>query len=204
MKNLYVALILSLSSVSGFGQGSLVLTLAGYVYGVDPSHPTSPILSEGREKLSGEGYSAQLFWGVAGASEADMKGIPSAYFTFLTGSDAGRFLHSRLLKISIPGAWGGDKLSLQVRAWDNRGGAVTGWADVFGEQDLPRGYSNRVIDYELAGLDADNIPHVGSGNASIKDFGLYYIVPEPAALCLASLGLSVLLFRHRKTQRTSG
>ncbi len=201
MKKLLVTLAITGIAVGAFAQGSILFQNTSgpgsekYIYGVDSSNPTSDVLGGTREKV-GAGYSAQLFYGATGASEADLKAIDFVT-TFKTGALAG--LLNGNSKLVVPGLLGGTKIVLQLRVWDS---SVASWADVVrsANDNKARGKSAMIANYELSGVDADNAPRVGSGNfakSGLTSFGLY-IVPEPSVIALGALGLGALVLRRRK------
>ena len=203
MNILCCLLTLSFAALSAFGQGSLQFNGVGgpFVYGVDPADPTSRVLSFPREKLAGDGYSAQLFWGLTGTPEASLEPVTTTPWHFKEGTSAGQIDLGTLSssRFVFQGALGGTKVSLQFRAWDNRGGSVTTWAQVLKDNTVPRGMSESITNYELSGVDADNAPHIGSGNlakSGLSSFGLY-LVPEPSIIAISLLGLGALLRRRR-------
>ena len=204
MKTLCCVLAFSFATLSTFGQGTVLYqNTAGagkekYVYGFDSANPTSDVLGGTREKV-GAGYSAQLFWGGPGSSEADLKPIEASLTTFKTGTLAG--LLNGNSKLIIQGALGGTKVTLQLRAWDNKEGTITSWEQVIAASVtvcVPRGKSAPILNYELAGLDAEHGPHVGSGNlakAGLQSFALVWI-PEPSVIAMSTLGFCALLLRR--------
>lgn len=204
MKTLCCVISLLFAAFSTFGQGTVLFSGNGglghgpYVYGVDPADPTSRVLGGQREKLAGDGYSAQLFWGLTGTAEESLEPIATTVWHFKDGTSAGD-IDGWNSKLVVQGALGGTRVTLQMRAWDNQGGSVMTWAQVLINNTVARGMSVIVTNYELSGVDADNGPHVGSGNlahAGLQSFGLY-IIPEPSALAIGALGLGALLLRRR-------
>ena len=200
MKTLCCVLAFSFAALSTFGQGCLVFQNGGmgreqFVYGLDPANPTSDVLEGIREKLSGPGYSAQIFWAEADSSEADLKALEGSQTSFKTGNLAGLLLG--FSKLCIPGTFGGTKVNLQMRVWDNQGGSLTSWAGVIMDNAVARGMSQILSNWELSGLDAENGPHLGSGNLKyrLRSFGLY-LVPEPSVIAISTLGFCALLLRR--------
>lgn len=205
MKKLLVTLAITGIAMGAFAQGTVggvqYQNTGGvgserYVFGVDSAAPTSNVLGGTRDKV-GAGYSAQLYYGAVGASEADLKAIDASLTTFKTGGLAG--LINGNSKLTIPGTLGGTKVVLQLRVWDS---TVASWADVLRPENnnKARGMSGLVSGYELSGVDAQNAPHIGSGNLAkngLTSFGLY-IVPEPSVIALGALGLGALVLRRRK------
>ncbi len=205
MKTLCCVLAFSFATLSTFGQGSVgYQNTAGvgtekYIYGVDSANPMSNVLGGTREKV-GAGYFAELFWGRPGSSEADLKPIEASLTTFKTGSNAGLLNgNSRLI---ILGALGGAKVTLQLRAWDNKEGTITSWEQVIAAQSnvcVPHGESALILNYELSGPDLENGPHVGSGNlakAGLQSFAVL-CTPEPSIIAMSALGFCALLLRRR-------
>lgn len=168
-----------------------------YVYGVDAANPTSDVLGGTRDKVAGSGYYAQLYWASMAAGEPALQPIEASLTTFKSGTTAG--LINGNSKLAIPGTYGGDRVILQLRVWDNLGGTIASWAEVVKHPELAYAKSNLVLNYELSGSDVNNVPHVGSGNlaaAGLQSFGLYPL-PEPSVIGMSALGVAALLFSRR-------
>lgn len=203
MKKLFVTLALATVAVGAFAQGSLTYqnTLGvgkeKYIFKPDPSAPTvaknGGALSEyaAFAKVDGTGYTAELYWGAGdNAAEGSLKAVAGSQVGFRTGGTAG--LINGKSKLEIAGTLGGDKVTLQLRVWNNQGGTVTSW-----DQAVEKGKSNLFV-HELAGVDGSGAPKLGTG--SIAN-GLTYFsltVPEPSVVALGALGLGALLLRRRK------
>ena len=212
MKTLTATLLLLLTIVSSFGQGCLGYSMytggAGKekrVYGIDPSDPWSSLLGGPRVALAGDGYSAELFWGKVDATEADLQPVEGSVTGFKT-SMPGTGMIVGSSKLCLAGVQPGEKVTLQLRAWDNQGGTLKTWADLLHSSSAARGESVLIRNYELAGLDSNNIPHVGTGHlssAGLQSFGLH-LVPEASPLLLTSFGLiAVGLLRRKPASRTA-
>lgn len=94
-------------------------------------------------------------------------------------------------KLDFPDTYGGDFITMQLRVWDNRGGTVESWAEAMADPGIPRGKSNLITSWELAGLDALGQPHLAQGNlgAGLQMFNLFQI-PEPDVATLLWMGLA--------------
>jgi hypothetical protein len=79
-------------------------------------------------KLDGAGFSAQLFAGPAGSSEASLVAVGAAV-PFRTGAAAGYWVTTTR---TIPGLPEGAPAALQVRVWANQGGAITTYDQAVG------------------------------------------------------------------------
>ena len=203
MKKLFVTLALATVAVGAFAQGSLTYqsTLGvgkeKYIFQPNPSAPTvaknGGALADyaGFAKVEGTGYSAELYWAAGeNAAESSLKAVAGSLVGFRTGTTAG--LIAGKSKLDIAGTLGGDKVTLQLRVWNNQGGTVTSW-----DQAVEKGASN-LFTHELAGVDGAGSPKLGTG--SIAN-GLTYFsltVPEPSVVALGALGLGALLLRRRK------
>jgi hypothetical protein len=194
----FLILFVCLFSLSAFSQGVIFQNTAGmgkekYIYGVDIDNPTNQELSGNRQKVSGTGFSAQLW---VGTSESDLAPASESVFHFKNGHLAGVIEGDSNFRVN--GHKGGDSVYLQVRVWDNTSG-VTSWSEVIASPSVARGVSNMIC-YDLSGVDDDRHLHLGSGNlasAGLQSFALY-VVPEPSMIALGSLGLGVLFLRRRK------
>ena len=90
-------------------------------------------------------------------------------------------------------------MTLQLRAWDNRGGTVLTWDAAVADPNVARGKSLLVLNYGLSGVDANNALRVPAANlaaAGLHSFGLY-IIPEPSVIAIGALALGALLLRRR-------
>ncbi|MBL9170687.1 MAG: hypothetical protein JNN07_23345 [Verrucomicrobiales bacterium] len=165
------------SNVCGVGKEGLVL-------GTDPANPYAKLNRRdrsaiaGRDWLNGTGYTAELWWSTDGnADEDSLRAVPNAQghlFNF------GLF---RTPPVEIPNSFGGDRVTLQVRFWDNRSGTIGDWAAVLADNTIPRATTSLVHEVELPGFDAQGQPHLGDAILGCKPellsyIGLY-IVPEP-------------------------
>ena len=210
MRTLLGAIALVFVAISGFGQGTVVYyNTAGVskeklICGVDFFMPWLPDLLDLRHRigLDGNGFSAQLFWGPVGSTEADLKAVDGSLTGFKTGFSVAGLINGNS-KLPILGTYGGDRVTLQIRAWDNRGRTVSCWEQVWPlRYELPHGSSGLILNYELAGPDVEGVSHVGSGNlatAGLQSFGLFLQMPEPSMIGFAAIGASGL-FLHRRSR----
>ena len=111
MKKLFCLLTVSFAALSAFGQGSVFFGntegRGPLVYGIDPANPTFRFLGGQREKLAGDGYSSQLFWGLTGTPEKSLEAVDSIS-SFGNGASAGLLLHGLgNSRLDIQGALGG-------------------------------------------------------------------------------------------------
>lgn len=202
MKKLFVTMALAGFAASSFAQGTV--GAVGYsntgkaIYGVKASDPLAQASGDaadysGRDKLAGTTHTAEL-WYQVGAGE--WKAVANSQKGFATAAGAGLI---RGGKTDIAGTIGGDLVNLQIRVWDNKGGTVTSWAAVLANDNVARGMSGIISNYQLGGADALNTPIVQKGlqTVGLQSFGLY-IVPEPSVIALGALGLGALLLRRRK------
>ncbi|MBI3869870.1 MAG: HYR domain-containing protein [Verrucomicrobia bacterium] len=75
--------------------------------------------------LAGTGVTAELWFGPLGALECELKPLSLGRTTFKTGGGAGQLVD--VLSLSVTGTVPGERVRLQLRAWDNQGGAITTW-----------------------------------------------------------------------------
>ncbi len=125
-----------------------------------------------------------------------MKPVEGSRTTFKTGVVAG--LINGISHLPIVGTHGGDKVTLQLRAWDSQGGMIGSWAEMV-KSYFARGRSVLITNYELAGQDAEGVQHVGSGNLAAAGLNSFVIwpIPEPTPLALMILGLLALRIRRK-------
>lgn len=85
----------------------------------------------GQNLLAGTGYTAELWAGSEGANENQLQ--PLAQTTFRTGTTSGLFLNL-ISPVPVPFATPGQRVTVQVRVWDNYFGQVTTWAGALNGQ----------------------------------------------------------------------
>lgn len=142
---------------------------------------SAPIFNtDGTTKLSGTGFSAQLYYDSGSGFVA-----VGPVVNFNTGTFAGYF--SSTPSVTIPGVAIGATTTLQVRAWNNAGGTISSW-----ETASIRGQSASFTSPALGDpTNASSIPPL----TGLTSFSL---VPEPTTIALGVLGGLVLLVRRRK------
>lgn len=127
-------------------RNSFGTTFRSPVYGVAPTEPfnsklgnssnsipAGPMIYEG-PLLAGTGYTAELWAGPVGSSQYELVPVPGARATFRTASGnvfpAG-FITPPAGSIAVPGIPAGSPARFQWRVWENRGGIITNWSQVF-------------------------------------------------------------------------
>ncbi|MBL9169507.1 MAG: PEP-CTERM sorting domain-containing protein [Verrucomicrobiales bacterium] len=190
--------------VDGFAQGSLTYQIGqlnfrpAYVFQPDPLHPTVPkrggALEDyaGFQKVEGIGYTAELWYAPkADAGESSLRPIAGSQVYFRTGATAGLIVGKS--KLDIVGTFGGDRVTLQLRVWNNEGRTISQW-DLATERgaSLP-------INHVLAGVDRDGSPQLGDSSLfrQLSHFSLA-IVPEPSAILLVGFGIAGMLRLSRR------
>ena len=200
--------------LSGFGQGSLSYQNTGgvgkekYVFLPDPSYPlvarnggTLPDYV-GHSKVEGPGFYAQLWWALGeDQPENCLMPVPGSVVTFRTGSTAG--LINGKSKLEIPGTFGGDLVTLQLRVWNNLGGTLNTWEEAKSSNQTFWGLSGR-FNYMLSGVARDGTPVVVPGNMSSAMSYFSIPVPEPGLASLLTLGLGGLAWRGRRRPQAEG
>lgn len=152
-----------------------------------------------RVAAEGSGYSAELWYGgTPGLAEQDLVVLPDSMSPL--------WLNGQILfgSLSVPGSFGGDRISLQLRVWENLGGTIKDWEQVLANPKAARGVSKVISDYELSGVSRDGQPILGGG--SIYDvYGgglvLTAVCPEPSGPLLIGLSLGAVTVFFRRTHR---
>jgi hypothetical protein len=202
---LIFALFMVMCATGVFGQGFIVFDnrIAGlviaWVYGPNPNNPTEALTGNDATgyppgpnvyagpRLSGPGYTAQLWGGPDAGSLTPAMGFSTS--TFRTGVAAGLWetSASAAIIVGVPEGW---IAQLEVRAWDNQGGTITTWA-----QAVAAG----VFQGESAVFTSP--PLGGAGGAPPELAGLtsfnIHAVPEPSTFALAGLGAALLVLFRR-------
>ncbi|MBL9167113.1 MAG: PEP-CTERM sorting domain-containing protein [Verrucomicrobiales bacterium] len=191
-----IASLLLLTMECGFSQGSVVYHNTSqrdkYVFMPDPSAPALARLGgslsdyQGFQKVEGPGYYAELWWAPGeGQPEASLGPVPGSLVTFRIGPTAG--LINGKARLEIPGTFGGDRVTLQLRVWENFGQTVNTWEEAM-DAGCIHGKSN-LLGYELAGVDPAGNDRLGSGNMSYALQYFSLVIPEPSSVSLLWLGL---------------
>lgn len=85
-----------------------------------------------------------------------------------------------------------------MRAWDNRGGTITSWAEALSEPTVPRGSSalfTPTFPLRIPGPPGPGAP----GLAGLQSFNLFVPIPEPSSIALFALtGVGILFGRLAK------
>ena len=211
MKKLLIVAALGLSAVAGYSQGQLNFNnfvgagtspYAAPIYGINPanmgrqgqgqgsgnlSNPMGATDYTGHPLLTGTGFTAQL-WGGPDAANLASPQAGTGTQRFSTVAGFGGYLASGVTA-TFPGHAAGTSITLQVRAWDNRGNTITSWAQVLMDTTIPRGWSTTFQSPNLTV--SPNPPPTTPGMTSFNLF-----VPEPSVIALGALGLGALLLRR--------
>jgi hypothetical protein len=205
MKRLIITTALVCATASVFAQGTIQFNgrstgnVVARVYGAsEPNQVRGNTASDfpagtqtyGGALLTGSGYSAQLWAGVLGTAEGELAAVTGSLTSFRTGGFAG-FWAPPTGAVAIPGVAEGGMATLQVRAWDNKGGTLTSWADALADQTVAVGSSALFTSPALGGLSPAPVL------LGATSFNLY-AVPEPSTFVLAGLGAAALLVLRRR------
>lgn len=153
MRSGLVVLLLLLWTCKGASQGLLVFNnrvgseIVAPVYDVDPYNPAfsqygSGVIYNGGP-LAGTNFTAQLFGGPTNARLDKLVALDPAT-VFRTGDAAG-FVVAPSRAVAVPGVPEGERAKVQLRAWNNRRGSITNWAQVLGDPTTARGASLPII-----------------------------------------------------------
>jgi len=103
----------------------------------------------GGTSLDGASFTAQLFGGPLHAASANLQPL-SPLVTFRSGSSAG-FIVPPPLTVTVPSVAEGQPAKIQLRAWNNQGGAISNWFQAVADPSIPRGDSWPFITPPLGG-----------------------------------------------------
>jgi hypothetical protein len=182
MKNLLIALAVSLVSVSTFGQGTILFNNR-----VTPQvdAPISRIDGTG----AGAGWNAQLFLVTpSGGSAVYTPLFPATTFR-TTSPAAAYYVVQPTSAVTVPGVGAGQQATIVLRAWE---GAVGSSYDT--ASNTAKGESNPIT-ITLGGVPAVGAPIQDAVLVGLQGFQL---VPEPSTMALGLIGAAALLYRRRR------
>lgn len=181
MKKSIIALLAVLTAGSVFAQGTIVYynritgSVVAPIYGPELDNPALALTGNTTAgtpagdtvytgaALAGTGFTAELW---AGATADSLVPVPGTQRSFRTGAGAGLIDSVGVIAV-IPGFDEGATPFLQVRAWDNVGGAILNWDDA-----VIKGASLPFVSAPLGGMaPAPNL-------VGLTSFNLY-VIPEP-------------------------
>jgi hypothetical protein len=186
MKKVVLPLIAVFAAVSAFAQGTV--NFNNFVEGV-VNAPVYHDFVGSSSKVSGSGYTAQLFAGTQGTAESSL-GANTPLSSFRSGGAAGYWIGTN---VTVSGVAGGQTATLQVRVWDNLGGVITTW-DQAVANNVKRGVSS-LFDVTLGG--GGNPPSLPADMVGLQSFA---IVPEPSTIALGLMGAGAFLMRRKRRQ----
>lgn len=196
--SLMVALVVALGALPSLrAQGYLIYGGSERIYHhiqmpADPCIPDGPLVL-----VHGVGYSAEVWLAIGDTSDAG-----ELYSLGITGKfdDQGiiRFPGGR---VYIPGGLGGDHITLQLRAWDNRGGTISSWQAAVADPSVASGASPLIRYLSLTGFDASGALVLGISNfyGAHQAFLISAVCPEPSGWQLMGIAASVSLLVKRFT-----
>jgi hypothetical protein len=120
----------------------------------------------GNTALAGTGFTAQLYVGPEGSGSWEL--VPVGSTTFRTGSAAG--LLAPVNPIPVTFALPVQRISYQLRVWDNRGGTINSWHQVISNPLTSRGTTPIYLS-----------PPINSGVNILEFMESFVIVPDFAA-----------------------
>lgn len=135
------------------GQGLVVFNnrvgneIVAPVYNVEGSNPG--LAKRGNSQvyngapLAGNGFTAQLFGGPTNTPVESLLALTPAT-TFRTDDGAG-FVLPPSTAVAVPAVREGESARIQLRAWNNRGGAISNWVQVLADPTVARGDSLPII-----------------------------------------------------------
>ena len=218
MKTLILACGVVATLAPAFGQGTIqfgnelrnnfgVVVFRAPIYGADPADPTRSVSGQsnfgipvgttvyGGPLLQGTGYTMGLFAGPAGTTDPNSLVLVTTT-TFRTAN--GDVLPAGLVMtrdVAIPGLAQGQIATLQIRVWDNEGGAVTSWGQVLVSPTTARGATPLFDSPPLGGTGVPTAdPPLMTGWTSFN----ISAVPEPSVFALGLLGAGAMVLLGRR------
>ena len=178
MKTFVLTCCLILAVVGAHAQGSLTYQPSSGFGG------RLVVLGCDGQRVSGSGYTAELWFSpIDGATENSLVPVPGSQVSLASPDGPGKS------KLDLPGTYGGDRVTLQLRIWNNENGGVSSWAAA-----TEKGKSNLFI-HELAGIDRAGSPKLGTGSivGALQSPIQLYCVPEPSIIALGAIGFAWLM-----------
>jgi hypothetical protein len=210
-KTLLATLALSLAAIGAYAQGTVTFNNNGGGYRAPVYFPQAGAASQSLlgntagglpagtqvytgALLSGSGYTAQLFSGPAGTTDANLLVGATGLVTFRSGSAAGftSVTTATLANVAKDAA----SAVFQIRVWDNSSGLYASWAQASTawNQGLIAAGTGNLFTVNAIGGDLNTPPNL----VGQQSFNIYF-VPEPGTFVLAGLAAaSLLIFRRRK------
>jgi len=147
---------LAFSTTAAYGQGEILFnnrllpSFFAPIYGPQPDAPNLILhgnaitnggaLTYSGPLLLGSGYTAALYYGPEGATDPDSL-ILLATAPFRSQSSLAGTILAPAPAVTVPGYSAGGLATFEVRAWDNKGGTLTTWAQVLADPTAARGSS---------------------------------------------------------------
>jgi hypothetical protein len=216
MKNLLIALAVCGSTLSAAAQGTILFAnyvngiLLAPIYGKSPADQTVQTRGQGAlgipggataysgSLLNGSGYSVALYAGPKNTPAESLQLVATSTFRPSGVDDlpAGLWLSS---VVAVPGVSPGQRVSVELRVWDNKGGTINTWEDVIKDGYADRGTSGVFSPLGILGEPVGTAMGPANDNplilVGLTSFNLTVgplAVPEPATGGVVALGLGVL------------
>jgi len=212
MKKFLLAVGLSCITLGASAQGTIYFAnyvngiLLAPIFGVSPSSPTvqkrgqSPLgIPAGTTEydgalLNGSGYSVALYAGPKNTPANALQLVSTSAFRSASDNDlpAGLWMPSA---VSVPGVGPGQRVTVEIRAWDNKGGTVNTWDQVLADPTAARGTSGAFSPLGILGAALGTIEGPGADSplilVGLTSFNIA-MVPEPAFIGFCVLGSPAL------------
>ncbi len=164
---------------------------------LDPCDDTGP-----RDRALGANYSAEL-WLAVGANAQETSLSRTEAVPVVNLQPDGRFWIGS--GYTVNGIVALERVTLQVRVWENRGGEIASWLEASQRNDVAFGKSSLIRNYYLGGVTSDGTGYLA---LSIFDFlgpiTISTVCPEPSSYLLLALGAGCgLLMRRRSAGGTT-
>jgi hypothetical protein len=181
------------------------------IYGLNPANPAESLSGNSAigtpagttqyagPLLQGTGFTFALFAGPAGTAEGALQLVTTTTFRTATGNVLPAGLINTVT-VPINGVPSGSPAAVQVRVWDNQGGAISTWSQAIANPAaVASGKSGVFATLPLGGPDpGGGTPITPPEMRGWQSFNVSQ-VPEPSVIALGALGLGALLLRRRKS-----
>lgn len=221
-----LALLVCSCTFAASGQGTILFAnyvngiLLAPIFGVDSASPFQQVRGQSSlgipggstvysgPLLNGSRYSVALYAGPKNTPAQALQLVATSSIRPSPVDDlpAGLWFPS---VVAVPGVAPGQRVTVEIRVWDNQGGTLTTWEQAFNDGFTPRGTSGAFSPLGILGDVLGTVigptsdsPLILVGLTSFSLIPGPLAIPEPTAIAIAVLGLGgALLLKRRRAKQ---